>query len=412
MQNQKHILVICQYFYPEQFRINDICEEWVKRGYKVTVITGIPNYPKGKFFDGYGYFSKRTENHNGVNIIRLPIIARHNSKLSLALNYLSYIISGFVWSVFTNIKADNVFIYQLSPVTMALPGIWYAKRKKTKSMIYVTDLWPESIEIIGGLTNRTVIKIIGDIVDYIYKNCDVIFTSSNSFIKSINNRGIPLSKLKFWPQYAEEFYTQADIYKVDKIRKEIFKSERFNITFAGNIGFAQGLDVLPETALLLKDKKIVFNIIGDGRYLQLLIKKVKELKVEDLFNFLPRQSVFEIPNFMAASDAALISLATNKLSEITLPAKLQSCLACGIPLVVSANGEIQQVVRKSGAGVSCNSGDPESLAKVITHLLSLPMRELNKMRENAHQYYIDHYEKHKLLDEMDEYLNAGGSLHV
>ena len=123
-KEKKHILVVSQYFYPETFRINDICQEWVKRGYKVTVLTGIPNYPMGKFFDGYGYRENRKEVWNGVNIVRIPLIPRGNSSIGMIANYLSFVVFGFVTNLFTTIKADYVFTFEVSPMTQALIGCW------------------------------------------------------------------------------------------------------------------------------------------------------------------------------------------------------------------------------------------------------------------------------------------------
>src|SRR5699024_7818619 len=157
-QMKKHILVISQYFYPEQFRINDICSEWVKKGYKVTVITGIPNYPQGKSYKGYGFFKKNREKYNGIEIIRITLIPRGNSAIMLSLNYLSFVITGFFWSLFTKVKADAVFIFEVSPMTQALPGVWYSKRKGVPCYLYVQDLWPENVEIITGITNKRVIN--------------------------------------------------------------------------------------------------------------------------------------------------------------------------------------------------------------------------------------------------------------
>ena len=202
---KKHLLVITQYFYPEQFRINDICEEWEKKGYRVTVLTGIPNYPQGKFYKGYGFFRKRSEEYKGIKIIRIPIIPRGQNSIMLILNYLSFVIAGFIWTIFTRLKADYVFIYEVSPFTQALPGIWYAKKRKISSYIYITDLWPENVEIVTGIKNKFVIGTIELMVKYVYKNCTRIFTSSKSFIKAINKRGVPFDKLEFWPQYAEDF---------------------------------------------------------------------------------------------------------------------------------------------------------------------------------------------------------------
>ena len=146
MRKEKtHILVVSQYFFPEQFRINDICVEWVMRGYKITVLTGIPNYPQGTFYDGYDLNHRRTEEWNGIKIIRIPLFPRGNNSMGLALNYVSFVASGFVWSLFTKIKADYVFNFEVSPMTQALVGVWYAKKRKIPCYLYVQDLWPENV---------------------------------------------------------------------------------------------------------------------------------------------------------------------------------------------------------------------------------------------------------------------------
>jgi len=398
---KKHILVISQYFYPEQFRINDICTEWVKRGYKVTVITGIPNYPQGKYYDGYGLFKKRKETFNGIEVIRIPLIARGNHAIMLVLNYLSFVVSGFFWKVFTKIKADYVFIFEVSPMTQALPGVWYAKKRKIPCYLYVTDLWPENVEIIGGITNKRILSAIGVMVDYIYKRCDRIFTSSESFIHAIFDRGIDKNKLEFWPQYAEDYYQPVDKLTVDV--PEILRDGKFNITFAGNIGYAQGLDVLPEAAKMLKEaaKQVRFNIVGDGRFKDVLKEKVKD--VTEFFNLIDKQPAKRIPEFMAVSDAALISLSKSKVFSITLPAKTQSCLACGIPVIVSADGEIQGVINKAEAGICSDAGDAKGLAENIRWLMSLSEDKRVEMANNAVRYYKENFDKEMLLSKMDNW---------
>lgn len=403
---KKHILVIAQYFYPEQFRINDICSEWVKRGYKVTVITGIPNYPQGKYYPGYGLFKKRKEMYNGIEIIRIPLIPRGKNAIMLTLNYLSFVVSGFFWKVFTRIKADYVFVFEVSPMTQALPGVWYAKKRKIPCYLYVTDLWPENVEIVAGIKNKHIINSIGMMVDYIYKRCDRIFTSSQSFVEAINNRGIPKKKIEFWPQYAEDFYIPFAKGKVSV--DEIPKDETFNIIFAGNIGVAQGLDVLPKAAQILKDKNtdVRFNIVGDGRFKETLINMTNEYNVYDMFNFIAKQPPTRIPEFMAVCDAALICLSKSKVFSITLPAKTQSCLACGIPIIVSADGEIQEVIGDARAGVCSNAGNPEMLAIKIIELTSKSKEELLQMGQNAYAYSKVNFDKDKLLKRMDEILKG------
>ena len=400
---KKHILVIAQYFYPEQFRINDICTEWVKRGYKVTVITGIPNYPQGKYYKGYGMFKKRKETYNGIEIIRIPLIARGNNAIMLALNYLSFVVSGFFWQVFTRINADYVFIFEVSPMTQALPGVWYAKKRKIPCYLYVQDLWPENVKIITGVNNKHIISAIGKMVDYIYAHCTKVFTTSKSFVKSIANRGVPAEKIEYWPQYAEDFYIPLKKTRIPEIQND----DAFNIIFAGNIGNAQGLDILPKTAVLLKDKtinrKIRFNIVGDGRYKGTLDELVNSNKVLDMFNFIPKQPATRIPEFMAASDAAFLCLTNSPLFAMTIPAKLQSYMACGIPVIASADGETDQIVTESKAGVCSPAGDAQKLADVIIELSSKSHDELNQMGTRARQYYDINFNKQELLNRMDRY---------
>lgn len=400
---KRHILVISQYFYPEQFRINDICTEWVNRGYKVTVITGIPNYPQGKYYGGYGLFKNRRESHNGIDIIRIPLIPRGNNSIMLALNYLSFVISGFFWNIFTSIRADYIFIFEVSPMTQALVGVWYAKKRKIPCYIYVQDLWPENIEIVAGIKNRFIIRAIDKMVDYIYSRCTRIFTTSKSFVKVICERGVHIDKIVFWPQYAEDFYMP--LYK--RMIPEIPNDDSFNIIFAGNIGYAQGLEILPKVAKLLKEKgierKIRFNIVGDGRYKNELIKLVNKKDLTDIFNFIPKKPAVRIPELMAASDVAFICLTDSPIFAMTIPAKLQSYMACGIPIIASADGETNEIIKEANAGMCSPSGDFEKLAEIIIDMSLKSQEQLTLLGKNAKSYSNNNFNKIKLLNIMDKY---------
>lgn len=399
---KKHILVVTQYFYPESFRINDICQEWVKRGHKVTVVTGIPNYPKGEFYDGYDYQHRRNEIWNSVEIIRLPIKPRKTGVINLAINYLSYVAEGWKWGRKTKLEADSIFIYEVSPMTQALVGVWYAKRRQVKCNLYVTDLWPENVEIALGVHNRLFLGLIGAMVDYIYKRCDHIFTSSKSFIGKIEARGISKKKLMYWPQYAEDFYTKKP--RGDSL--EIPKDGILNLTFAGNIGTAQGLDVLVDAAVRLKDDgvKVRFNIIGNGRYEQKLKEHIKRDNVGDYFNFIPQKSAEMIPQYFAWSDAALITLSQSEIYAMTIPAKTQSCLACGIPVLVSADGEVQNIIKEAECGFCSGSGDASGLADNIKKFIALGDKERERLSLNALAYYKENFDKKNLMDKMEAYI--------
>lgn len=395
---KKHILVISQYFYPEQFRINDMCIEWIKRGYKVTVLTGYPNYPQGKYYDGYGWFKNTRQKWKGIDIIRIPLTARGQGSFKLAMNYFSFVVSGFIWALSTNIKADYVFTFEVSPMTQALIGVWYSKRRKIPNYLYVQDLWPENVEIVTGIHSPMVIKPIEAMVNHIYKHCDVIFATSPSFVKEIQKRVKgDKNKVKYLPQYAEDFYKPVERRSV----LEIPDDDSFKIIFTGNIGKAQGLDILPKTAALLKGKeKIKFIIVGDGRDKENFLRQITDNDVQDMFVLIDRQPPERIPELLAACDAAFISFMPDPLFEKTIPAKLQSYMACGMPIIAAANGETKRIILEATCGFCSPIGDISALASKITELVC--MKDLSEMRKKAIAYCEHHFYKRKIMDGLDD----------
>lgn len=404
---KEHILIVSQYFYPEQFRINDIATEWVKRGFKVTVLTGIPNYPRGKFYKGYGWFKKRRENWNGIEIIRIPLFARGRSSVGLALNYLSFVVSGWLWKCFTRLKADLVFTFGVSPMTQALIGAWYSKKHGIPNYLYVQDLWPENVEIVTGISNRAIIRPIERMVEKIYKNCDKIFATSPAFVKAIQNRIYEnKDKVIYWPQYAEEFYCPSE-----EKSSLIPQDGILNITFTGNIGTAQGLEILPETASLLAEQNVSvrFNIVGEGRSKEDLIKRIEKKGVEEYFNFTGWQPAEDIPGILAASDAAFLSFANNPIYSKTIPAKLQSYMACGIPILASVCGETKRVIEEAECGLVSEIGRADALLEVVLKFFSMTNEQREVMGQNATVYSKKNFDKKNLLDRVLNELSLSDS---
>lgn len=400
MKESKHILVISQYFFPENFRINDICQAWIEKGYKVTVITGIPNYPEGKFYKGYNIFKKRTENYNGIDIIRLPIIPRGSSKITLILNYFSFVVSGFMWSQLSRLKPDNVFIFEVSPMTQALPGVWFAKKKKIPCYIYVQDLWPENVEIVTGIKSKRVLTPIGKMVDYIYSNCERIFTTSNSFVQAIVKRGIPEKKVFYWPQYSEEI-------QVNTVYKKKIKDE-LSIVFTGNIGEAQGLEQLIPLAYKLKqlgyENQVHFTLVGDGRFKNHLMNMISNENLTNMFTLTGRVSADEIPTILRSNDIALLSLSPNPLFDKTIPAKLQTYLSVGMPVLGLVNGEAKQIIEGSKAGLVATHDDINQQVQIILNFLGKEESDMTDYRKHGTTYSNVHFNKINLLNIMDKHL--------
>ncbi|MCR5675401.1 MAG: glycosyltransferase family 4 protein, partial [Lachnospiraceae bacterium] len=333
MSEKQRIAVVSQCFWPEPFRINDICAEWVKRGYEVTAITAIPNYPQGDFYPGYGWTKRRQELHDGIRILHLPMTPRKQNKICLILNYISFLISGLIWARTTRRRFERVFIFETSPMTQALIGTTLAKRLHIPCDLYVQDLWPDNVEVVAGVKNRRVLSAISRMCDRIYRDSTQILVTSPSFVETLAERGVPREKLLYWPQYAEDFYRPhrgvwtgdsktegmpsvagpAEPVSGERETKErrIPDDDAVNIIFTGNIGAAQGLEILPQAAKLLKNRKtarpVRFVVVGDGRARESFEMELQRQKVEDRFVMIPRQPAEEIPKLLGYCDAAFLS---------------------------------------------------------------------------------------------------------
>lgn len=401
-----HILVESQFFYPEQMRINDICVSLAERGHTVTVVTSVPNYPQGKFYPGYGVFRRRRECFKGVSIIHLPVIPRGKGFIGLTLNYVSFVVSGWFFAHFTSIKPDIIFMNMSSPMTQSLVGTWLAKRRHIASVIYIMDLWPESFQAITGISSALILKPLGRMVDRIYSRVDHILTSSHGFLDVIEARGVPKAKLEYWPQYAEDFYVpqESSAGRDAKIPAD----DRLKIIFTGNVGLAQGLDLLIPAAEAIQRLRlpICFIIVGDGSYKETLLSLVDRRGLGNFFVFIDRQPALAIPGLLAQADAGLVILKKSEIFSKTLPAKVQSYMACSLPLIVSADGEAQRVVREAGAGAAAPAEDVEALVDAIASFAALGEERRSQMGEAAKIYSEKMFQKKRLVDRLETLLDS------
>ena len=394
------IVVITQYYHPESMRVTDLCETLAQRGFDVVVVTGIPNYPQGKFFPGYNWFRKRQEVVNNVRIIRLPIIPRGHNFFLLSLNYISFVISGWFFTHFTHLEADIVINYEISPITQCLLGIWFGKRRKIPVVSYILDLWPESFKEITKIESKLIEGFLNKIVDKVYNNSDLILTSSRSYIQSISKRGIDKDKIKFWPQYAEDFY-----FLKDGPKERLLPNDgRLFITFTGNIGVAQGLDLLVPVSTELKSRgiPICFVLIGDGREKARLQELAIHEDLTDYFLFVEKQPAERIPEYLASSDASLLILKKSIIFSMTLPAKLQTYMACGLPIIASVDGEAKELVMQTKTGYVAATEDVPGLVNIITAFKNLSPDERKAMGLSGNAYAKRYFEKDRLMHELED----------
>lgn len=399
-KEKKKILFVCQYFYPEVFRGNDVAFHLAEEGHEVHVVTGIPNYPGGKFFEGYGWWKKRHEVVNGVKVTRLHIIPRGvDNKIMLMLNYFSYLVVACVWMLFHAIghKYDRVFVQQLSPVMMSLPGVLYKKLRKVPLYTWVLDLWPESLTAAGGIGNKHVLAFFDWFVKKEYKWSDKILTSSRSFDQSIMKYGDYKDKIIYYPQWADG---QAEVSTVQEVPKV---PEGFILMFAGAVGEAHGFDCTMQAALLTKEHKdIKWVIVGDGRRLDWVRDFVKEHGLEETVVSLGRYPAETMPLFFEQADVMLVTLNDDPLFKLYAPAKISSYMASSRPIIAVLNGEGGEVIKDAKCGWHLAAGDAEGFAKLAIELSQTDKVVLQEKGKNGRAYYDEHFTKDKCLRKLDE----------
>lgn len=390
-----NILVICQYYYPEPFRISDICEELVKRGHKVTVVTGTPNYPMGEVYDGYQNGNKQNEIINGVKIYRCTIHPRKSGIVHRLWNYYSYPYASKKYISKFDDSFDVVFINQLSPVMMAQAGIKYAKKYKKKSVLYCLDLWPASLTA-GGVKAGVVYKWFYRESKKIYRAVDRILIASKSFADYFEKE-FGITDTVYLPQYAEDTFTP------EQCRK---KPDRYiDLMFAGNVGTAQSVDTIIKAAALCKDiENLRWHIVGDGKEIDNMKKLADEMSVSVIFH--GRKLVEEMPTYYAMADAMLITLQKDPVLCLTLPGKLQSYMAAGKPIIGAIDGEAAVVVNDAECGFVGDAENSEKLSDCVRRFVSLAEQVRDNFGKNARNYYLSHFSRDKFIAGLDIELKA------
>ena len=393
------ILVFSQYFYPENFRINTLCRELVQRGHAVTVVTGYPQYPYGKIYDGYGFDIPYEKEWNGVTICRVKVHPRGSNLLGMLRNTVDYVVQANKWVKNCREKFDAVYVFEVSPVTVGLPAVSYQKKFSVPMFFNLQDLWPENVEEVLGIRFAPLTWLINRIVDRIYDGSNKILCASNGFADNLRSRGVPEEKIVFWPQ----FCLNPDLDNMEK--PEIYGKDTFNIVFAGNLGDAQGLDLMVEAARELKGSSIHWYLVGDGRARARLEQKVKDCGVSEEVTFVGRVSEKEADRYVHFADCAYLSFKDNKIFNMTLPAKLQTYLACGTPILAAAGGESARLVGQNGIGFVCPPR-LEELVNTAKQAASMSRQEHEAMSAAARTYYEQHFTMNILVTELEQMLRS------
>ena len=400
------ILVISQYFWPENFRVNDLVKELVRREHEVTVLTGVPNYPEGKVFEVYRDEPHAFTQYLGAQVVRVPMLSRGKGGLRLTLNYLSFVLSASIVGLWRlrRINADVIFVYEPSPITVGLPAVWIGKFKKVPVVFWALDLWPDTLAALGVVKSQMLLNWLGHMVRYIYDRCAWVLGQSRSFLASIANHCSDRRKIHYFPSWAEDVLQDAP----HSPAKEVPVLEQgFTVLFTGNIGEAQDLNaVLAAAEKLEKFSAIRWVIVGDGRKFDWLKSEVSRRGLGDRVYLPGRFPVERMPSFYAHADALLVSLKPDPVFSMTIPGKVQAYLQAGVPLIGMLDGEGAAVIQDANAGLTCPAGDSEGLANLVREMAAMTPQARTLMGLNGRRYASQEFDRARLIDRLERLLQS------
>lgn len=393
------VLILSQYFWPESFPINGFVQHLESAGAHVTVLTGQPNYPDGEVFEGYRAASVRREVYGAnTEIFRVPVIPRGNSSaFRLVGNYLSFVVAASTigpW-LLRGRKIDVVFVYAPSPILQAIPG-WILKRYKGARLVtWVQDLWPQSLESTGFITNKRLLALAGRGVAWLYRRHDLLLGQSEAFVAAIHGlaNGTPV---EYFPNPGESASFHADGNK----ETPLTLPPGFNVVFAGNLGTVQALEtILDAAAILSSEPDVLFVLVGSGSRSEWLASEVERRRLRNVM--LPGR--FErgaMNGILSQADALLVSLNKSRTLSQTIPSKLQTYLASGRPILASLDGEGADVVARAQAGFVSPAEDAGALAENVMRLLNLPPVERMQMGAAGRKFYDRHFQPDVLAEQL------------
>jgi glycosyltransferase involved in cell wall biosynthesis len=401
-----HLLVVTQYFWPETFRVNDLVEGFIARGHTVTVLTGRPNYPEGRLFDAYRTDPSAFDSYHGARVLRVPLRPRGQGKVRLLLNYWSFVFWATLlgpW-LLRGARYDAIFMFESSPITSALPAVFLRWWYRVPMVMWVLDLWPETLSAVGIVRSPFLLGLVGRLVSFIYRRCDLVLAQSRAFFGNIEHWSGDTTRVRYFPGWAEPIF-MGDPAAVVPAPETGPYSGTFNVMFAGNIGEAQDFPAIIDACDRLRHRDdIRFLIVGDGRAAADARAAVDDRGLGERMIFLGKHPLERMPSFFRAAGALLVSLKSEPIFSLTIPGKVQPYLATGIPLIGMLDGEGARVIDEAGAGFTCAAGDGEALAREVSRMADLDQSERDRIGLRGREYGRREFDRDMLFARLEGWL--------
>jgi colanic acid biosynthesis glycosyl transferase WcaI len=399
------ILVVTQYFWPEEFLINDVVLALRARNHEIEVLTGLPNYPSGRFFSGYGYGGPYRDDYQGIPVWRSPLIPRGNaSGWRLVLNYFSFALLATLRGLFACHRPfDVILFFQLSPMTAGIPARVMKALSGAKMFFWVQDLWPDSLSATGAIRSERMLKWVGALTRWLYQGGDCILLKSEAYRESVLQCGASDGQIRYLPDWADDLFQPLTL--PAKAPERNLMPAGFRVMFAGNIGVAQDFETILTAAELTRPQsEIQWVILGDGRQRPWVEEQIRVRMLTNV-HLLGRHAKEKMPAFFSLADVMLVSLKRELIFSMTIPAKIQAYLACGKPILASLDGEGARIIREAKAGIAVAAEDPHELAKTVLEIFALGPEAFESMGRNASMYYETHFSRAFLLDKLEGWLH-------
>jgi len=382
----RRILLITQWFDPEPtFKGILFAKELVSRGFEVEVITGFPNYPGGTLYDGYRIKVIQKEIIDGVLVTRVPLYPSHNkNKLGRVFNYLSFAFSSLIYGLFFSKRADVIYAYH-PPLTVGITAFIIKLFRRVPVVLDIQDMWPDTLKATGTISNSRLLGSVSKVCNFIYSGVTKIVVLSPGFKDLLIDRGVPESKIEVIYNWADEKVLRTS---ANETPKELASIKGFKILYAGNAGEAQGLNVILDTALLIKDDvpKLQFIVLGKGLQIDDLKRRAIGLNLDNV-HFLDAVGREEVGGFLGSADALLIHLRADPLFKITIPGKTQAYMAVGKPIIIGVSGDASNLVLRADCGVCFEPENSVALAEAVKSLMLLDSTDILKLEKNSKKFY-------------------------